>query len=101
MKVSSKWTASSTLILKDLGRLMREVGFVDVVVRQFKIPVGGWPGDPQLKQAGQLQQSAMLDGVESLTLVIFTRCLNWSVEEVQVFLAHVRKEVLKRKTYMY
>ena len=84
-----------------LGGLMREAGFVDVVVRPFKIPVGSWPADPRLKQAGQLQQVAMLDGVESLTLAIFTRCLNWSVEEVQVFLAHVRREFLKRKTYTY
>ena len=51
-----------------LGGLMREVGFVDVVVRPFKIPVGSWPADPRLKQAGQLQQIAMLEGVESLTL---------------------------------
>lgn len=84
-----------------LGDLMREVGFIDVVVRPFKIPQGGWPADPQLKLAGQLQQVAMLDGVEALTLAIFTRCLNWSTEEVQVFLALVRREFLKKKTYTY
>ena len=84
-----------------LGGLMREVGFVDVVVRPFKIPEGGWPADRRLKQAGQLQQVAMLDGVEALTLAIFTRCLNWSGEEVQLFLAQVRREFLKKKIYTY
>lgn len=84
-----------------LGGLMRDVGFVDVVVRPFKIPEGGWPADPRLKRAGQLQQVAMLDGVEALTLAIYTRCLNWSVEEVQVFLAQVRREFLKKNTYTY
>ena len=89
------------LDFEQLGEMLREVGFVDVVVKHYKVPLGSWPADPRLKQAGQLQQVAMLDGVESLTLAIFTRCLNWSVDEVQVMLAHVRKEFLKKKTYTY
>jgi hypothetical protein len=65
-----------------LADLMREVGFTEVVLRPFKIPVGSWPADAQLKTAGQLQQVAMLEGIEALTLAIFTRCLNWSADEV-------------------
>jgi hypothetical protein len=43
----------------------------------------------------------MIEGVESLTLAIFTRCLGWSAEEVQVFLAQVRKEFKLAKGYTY
>ena len=89
------------LDFEKLAEWMREVGFTDVVLRPVKIPIGSWPADPQLKMAGQLQQVAMLEGIEALTLAIFTRCLNWSVEEVQVFLAHTRKEFLKKRTYTY
>lgn len=85
----------------ELGGLMREVGFVDVVVRPFKIPIGRWPADPRLKEAGLYQLYAMLEGIEALTLAIFTRCLGWEPERTQVFLASVRKEFKATKRYTY
>ena len=84
-----------------LADLMREVGFVDVVLRPFKIPIGRWPVDPQLKDAGALQLVAMLEGIESLSLAVFTRCLHWEPLEVQILLAKARKEFCMKKTYMY
>ncbi|KIX06533.1 uncharacterized protein Z518_04509 [Rhinocladiella mackenziei CBS 650.93] len=89
------------LNFEELGDLMREVGFVDVVVRPFKIPIGRWPSDPRLKEAGLFQLYAMLEGVEALTLAVFTRCLGWEPERVQVFLADVRKEFKATKRYTY
>ncbi|OAL21996.1 hypothetical protein AYO22_07593 [Fonsecaea multimorphosa] len=89
------------LDFEELGNLMRQVGFVDVVVRPFKIPIGRWPSDPRLKEAGLYQLYAMLEGVEALTLAIFTRCLGWEPERVQVFLADVRKEFKATKRYTY
>ncbi|OCT49752.1 methyltransferase domain-containing protein [Cladophialophora carrionii] len=89
------------LDFEQLGDLMREVGFVEVVVRPFKIPIGRWPSDPKLKEAGLFQLYAMLEGVEALTLAIFTRCLNWEPERVQVFLADVRREFKATKRYTY
>jgi SAM-dependent methyltransferase len=89
------------LDFEQLAQMMRDIGFVDVVHRPFKIPIGRWPSDPVLKEAGGLQQVAMLEGVEALSLAVFTRCLRWQPEEVQVFLAKVRKDFLMRKTYTY
>jgi len=43
----------------------------------------------------------MIDGVEALTLAVFTRCLGWEPESVQVFLADVRKEFKATKRYTY
>ena len=80
-----------------LADLMREVGFVDVVLRLFKIPIGRWPVDPQLKDAGALQLVAMLEGIESLSLAVFTRCLHWEPLEVQILLAKARKEFCMKK----
>ncbi|KIW22333.1 uncharacterized protein PV07_12230 [Cladophialophora immunda] len=45
----------------------------------------------EIKEEGLYQQYAMLEGVEALTLAVFTRCLGWEPERVQVFLADVRK----------
>ncbi|EXJ69618.1 uncharacterized protein A1O5_07654 [Cladophialophora psammophila CBS 110553] len=89
------------LNFEELGDLMRKVGFVDVVVRPFKIPIGRWPSDKRMKEAGLFQLSAMLNGVEALTLAVFTRCLGWEAERVQVFLAGVRKEFKATKRYTY
>ncbi|KIW93614.1 uncharacterized protein Z519_06219 [Cladophialophora bantiana CBS 173.52] len=89
------------LNFEELGDLMREVGFVGVVVRPFKIPIGRWPSDKRMKEAGLFQLSAMLNGVEALTLAVFTRCLGWEAERVQVFLAGVRKEFKATKRYTY
>src|SRR5690349_908115 len=55
----------------ELANLMAEVGFEDVVVIPFKQPIGQWPADSTLKQAGAIQLVAMLQGLESLSLAIF------------------------------
>jgi hypothetical protein len=89
------------LDFEKLAELMREVGFTYVTLQPFKIPSGRWPADPKLKEAGALQQVAMLEGIEALSLAIFTRCLDWQPGEVQVFLAKVRREFTMRKTYTY
>jgi len=85
----------------ELADLMRDVGFVDVVLRPFKIPLGTWPADPVLKEAGGLQLVALLEGIESLSLALFTRCLGWEPLEVQVQLALTRKAFCQKKTYGY
>lgn len=42
-----------------------------------------------------------LQGLEGFTLAPFTRILDWTVEEVQVFLAQVRTESTNRKMHGY
>jgi hypothetical protein len=42
-----------------------------------------------------------LEGVEGFTLAAFTRALNWSVEEVQILLAQIRKEWTNRSMHGY
>jgi hypothetical protein len=43
----------------------------------------------------------MINGLEGLSIALFTRILGWSIEEVQVLLAHVRKEMLQRSVHAY
>lgn len=43
----------------------------------------------------------MLDGIESLSLAIYTRALQWTREDVEVFLTEVRKDFSKKKNYYY
>lgn len=81
--------------------IMEEVGFVDVVHIPFKVPVGTWPANETLKAAGGAQLIVMLDGIQALSLAIFTRGLGWAPEDVESFLEECRKDFKQKKKYMY
>jgi hypothetical protein len=90
--------------LDNIGAEMRNAGFVDVVVRPFKLPLGPWPKDKRLKRGGSAQLVALYEGLQSISLALFTRCLDWSPEGVEVFLAQVRKDMnakLRQGFYFY
>lgn len=85
----------------DVKDIMEKTGFQDVTVITFKIPIGTWPASPTLKEAGANQLIGFLDGIQSLSLAIFTRVLGWTQEEVEVFLMEVRNDFKKKKKYRY
>ena len=80
---------------------MEEAGFVNVVVREFKLPIGQWPKDEKLRECGAFQLVAMLEGIQGLTIAAWTRFLGWREEEVEVFIAKVRAEWRSRKVHSY
>ncbi|GME45651.1 putative tam domain methyltransferase protein [Neofusicoccum parvum] len=80
---------------------MEAAGFVDVREHALKLPVGPWARDQRLKKVGLFERVNMDEGIEALTLMLFTRALGWSVDEVQVFLAGVRREVKRKDVHAY
>ncbi|KIX08590.1 uncharacterized protein Z518_03246 [Rhinocladiella mackenziei CBS 650.93] len=70
---------------------VEQAGFVNVVEKRYKMPLGPWPKDPKLKEIGRWHLLEAYQGLEGWTLALFTRVLGWSYEEVQVFLAKVRE----------
>ena len=85
----------------DLADKMRQAGFVNVRVQQFKIPIGVWPADPKMRETGTFQLVALLDGLSGLSVALFTRVWGWSMEELEIFLAKVRAEWKNRKVHTY
>lgn len=75
-------------------------GFTNIRVETFKLPMGSWPKDPQLKETGMMNLIQMLDGMEGFSLKIF-ELAGWSIEETEVFLSHVRKEMKSNKSHSY
>jgi len=67
----------------------------------LKLPVGPWPRDPRLKKVGLFEMVNMQEGLEGLSMMAFTRALDWSPERVQLFLADVRKQVRDRSVHSY
>jgi len=45
-------------------KYMEEVGFVDIVVKDVRVPLGTWPEDPEQKQIGMLVSEAILGDLE-------------------------------------
>jgi len=41
------------------------------------------------------------EGIQGLTITLLTRCLKWTVTEVELFLMDVRKDVRNKKIHSY
>lgn len=84
-----------------LENAMKEAGFVDVTVQEFKLPIGLWPAEPRLREAGKFALGSMLAGLHGISLAIFTRFLKWEVDEMEVLLERVRGEWKLRAVHSY
>ncbi|KAI4284497.1 MAG: hypothetical protein L6R38_001379 [Xanthoria sp. 2 TBL-2021] len=80
---------------------MLGAGFVDVEVKEFKIPIGQWPKDPKMRETGAFQLVAMLEGIEGLTMALWTRLLGWKKDDVEDELVNVKKEMQSQKVHSY
>ncbi|KAH7113131.1 hypothetical protein B0J13DRAFT_657300, partial [Dactylonectria estremocensis] len=76
---------------------VKDAGFTNIVHRKFRLPLGSWPKDPQMKNIGICNIAQLLDGLEAFSLKIFCGVLGMSTEEVLVMLAKVRQELHARK----
>ncbi|KAJ0141199.1 hypothetical protein HZ326_15931 [Fusarium oxysporum f. sp. albedinis] len=80
---------------------MEEAGFVDVEQKILKVPIGSWPKDPKLKEIGKFQSVQEAQVITSYTPGIFSRILGWSDEEIQVFMAKVKKDLSDPSIHLY
>lgn len=71
---------------------MEEAGFVNVQTVEMKLPMSPWSTEKKLKEAGGFTMLSMMDDLSGMSLAVFTRLLGWDRVELEVFLAHVRKE---------
>ena len=80
---------------------MEEAGFVNIAIKNYKMPIGPWAKDKRLRQAGLYFLVGVLDGITGLSLRVFTQGLGWTVEEMEVLLMDVRKEWKNRAIHSY
>lgn len=80
---------------------MQEVGFENVTRINFKWPQNPWPKDPVLKELGQWHMVNTLDGVYGFTARPFTQILGMPLEEVEVLLAQVVKDIANKRIHSY
>ncbi|CAI4215511.1 unnamed protein product [Parascedosporium putredinis] len=72
---------------------LANAGFVDIVERKFKWPLGVWPRDKYYKDIGQLYFDNIEANLEGLSMALLHRALGWTAEEVQTLCAGAREEL--------
>jgi hypothetical protein len=85
---------------------MKEAGFEDVKEHRFKMPDNPWPSaatreGKKLKQIGKWRQMEIETGIEGWSIAMFTRVLGMSYEEVQLYLAEVRRDWRDKRVHAY
>ena len=98
---AQKMGISLWLTGEEIKEHMEAAGFQNVEIRSYKIPIGPWPAEKKLKEVGLFQLAGMLEGMEGLTLGLWTRYLGWSEKEIAVTLAQVRKEWRNPKVHSW
>ena len=76
-------------------------GFVDVQEHLFKIPCNGWAKDRKLKEIGRYQCLNYCEGLDGISIGLFTRVLDWEPAEFEVFMAKVRTELKIKAIHTY
>lgn len=83
---------------------MKKAGFVDIHEKKYNWPMGPWPRDPTLKEAGRLHYYQWTHGMEGWAMHYLTKWGTpspWSKEEVMVLVAKARREVQNQRIHMW
>ncbi|RDW56365.1 hypothetical protein BP5796_13240 [Coleophoma crateriformis] len=83
---------------------MEKAGFVDVHEKVYQIPIGTWPKLNIYKDAGRVNRQQWKSGLDGWVLFLLTKFgapTPWSPEEVLVYTAKVRAELMNPKYHTY
>ena len=76
-------------------------GFVNVTEHRWKVPIGGWAADKKFKEIGLYNRLHWEQGIEGWSIYLLTTVLEWSMDEVQVYLAKMRAALKDRRIHAY
>lgn len=81
--------------------LLQSTGFANIVAKVWKVPIGTWPTDRNLKKTGLYNLHLIHKALQNLSLAPFTRGFGWSAAEVEIFLVDVRKALANSSIHAY
>lgn len=82
-------------------RLIEEAGFVDMVEKTYKMPVGRWSADKKLKDLGQWNLLYLLTGLDGMQLWILKAVLRWEYTEIQALSGKMRSALRNKDNHGY
>ncbi|KAF3927404.1 hypothetical protein ABW21_db0205833 [Orbilia brochopaga] len=86
---------------RDHATAIKEAGYVDIHENILKLPNSPWAKDRHHKEVGGYHMANFLEALEGLSLRLFTHFHSMSVEEIQVLLAHTRKDLRNKAIHTY
>ncbi|KAK2047226.1 hypothetical protein LZ31DRAFT_611000 [Colletotrichum somersetense] len=86
-----------------ITRAMAQAGYVDIIEKKWRIPIGGWSADPKLKHIGQCTLEFLDQSLEGFGLFLLKEVMGFTYEEVVVIMSEVRAAMRDRtnQTYYY
>ena len=80
---ASQKFGKNIMIAPLIKNMIKEAGFVDVVEKRYKWPIGEWPVDRKLKDIGRWNMKLWFEGLETYTLRLLTQYCGVSQNSVQ------------------
>ncbi|KAK2757483.1 methyltransferase domain-containing protein [Colletotrichum kahawae] len=80
---------------------MTDAGFKNVQQRKYAVPSTPWARGRNQKILGAMQMTNNLEGVQGITMKIFTQVLGWTREEAEMLLVDVRRDMADRNIHAY
>lgn len=65
----------TNMTMYSMKQWMEEAGFINVVEKRYKFPIGTWPADPKMKELGMWFRAYFEDGMEGYAMALLTRVL--------------------------
>lgn len=85
----------------NMRRQMADVGFVDIVEKNYHVPCGGWSSDPRLKQVGLYNLAFMEESLEGFAVFLLGEIMGWEYVEIQLFVSRMRKAIKDNRIRPY
>lgn len=76
-------------------------GFISMRETVMKWPCGPWPEDQAGKRLGRLQKQNILMALEAASLMLFTKQLGWTKEEVEAIIREAREDLEDLGKHIY
>ncbi|KAH8787242.1 hypothetical protein BGZ57DRAFT_743893, partial [Hyaloscypha finlandica] len=76
-----------------------DAGFVDVVEKKYRMPVGPWSSGRKMKLHGQWNRLWCDAGLESWSLFLLSKVLGWEYTEIQAYIGQMKAEIHSRKNH--
>ena len=91
-------------IMKTFRESIERAGFTEIRIKEYKLPIGPWPRDKQLKEAGAINYHHWMNGMEGYSMWLLTRYgdpVPWEKDEVLVYVAQMRKDLSNPLIHAY
>lgn len=97
-KIGRSMTTADNSIME---AAMRDAGFVNIKVENYKMPLSPWSDDPILNEVSLYCYATLTSDIEGMTQFLFGNVLGWSEEEMAIYTAHVRSELKDTSNHEY